>query len=195
MPYSWFTTYSGYNWTPERGYNTLFAEQVRLIREWFHLTKTQTVGREVGTGKWRKYDLQGETVFIAVDTFQWKGYREAGGTLSPVFKLEIRIGQKKPKGLLAQILNDDSQERIAVFFHNTLIIEFPRFYPDEPPRFRIDDHRYDREASSHSHHMFRGGWFCILANPSDWNRGRDTIISGLNAALDWIVWHHRKFGW
>lgn len=192
--YRWFTNYTGRDWTPVKGYNAVFAEHVRLIREWFRLKKTGTSGVEVATDFWRKYLLQRETVYVRVDRFEWKGYTDYSYE-TPRFRLGIRLAREKPRGILARILNEDSQARIEEFFHNTLVIEFPREYPESPPRFRIDDRRYDTSSSSHDHHMFSGGWFCILASPSDWNSSRDTIVSGLNAALDWIIWHHQKFGW
>lgn len=192
--YRWFTNYTGQDWTPGKGYNAVFAEHVRLIRDWFHLKKTGTPGIEISVGSWRKYRLQEETVYVRVDRFEWKRYRDYGYE-TPQFRLDIRIAKEKPRGIFARILNDDSQARIEEFFDNHLVIEFPREYPDSPPRFRIDDQRYDSNSASHDHHMFSGGWFCILAAPSDWSSSRDTVISGLNAALDWIVWHHQKFGW
>jgi len=193
--FHWFSNYFDNDWDPSKGYNTLFAEQVRLIREWFSLKKTGSPGVELTTGKWRLYDLQGQTVFITLDKLEWRDYKRRAGGITPVFKLRLKIAREKPKGFIARVLNDNSQRSMEIFFQQTLIIEFPRYYPDEPPRFRIDNHRYDVESASHSHHMFDGGWFCILAGSGDWSRSRDTIISGLNAALDWIVWHYQKFGW
>ncbi|OGM28094.1 hypothetical protein A2962_02850 [Candidatus Woesebacteria bacterium RIFCSPLOWO2_01_FULL_39_61] len=193
--YHWFSNYPGYDWNPTKGYNALFAEQVRLIREWFSLQKTKRPGVEETTGKWRLYDLQGQTVFISVDKFEWRDYTRRAGGITPVFKLRLRIAREKPKGFVAWVLNDDSRRGMEVFLQQTMHIEFPSDYPDQPPRFRIDNRRYDVESASHSHHMFEGGWFCILAGSGDWSRSRDTIISGLNAALDWVVWHFNKFGW
>lgn len=192
--YRWFSNYTGRDWTPEKGYNAAFAEHVRLIRDWFRLKKTTTPGIDVPIGSWRKYVLQGESVYVKVDQFEWKRYTGYSYE-TPRFQLVIRIAREKHQGILARILNDNSEARIQEFFYNTLVIEFPREYPESPPRFRIDDSQYNTNSASHEHHMFSGGWFCILAAPSDWSSSRDTVISGLNAALDWVVWHHQKFGW
>jgi hypothetical protein len=86
------------------------------------------------------------------------------------------------------------EPRWEEFFRNPIEIVFPEAYPTEPPRFRVDTPRYRNIGVSHDHHMFDDGWLCILAGRSDW-KVTDSILSGLNAALDWTVWHYKEYGW
>lgn len=81
------------------------------------------------------------------------------------------------------------------FFDHPILIVFPETFPAQPPKFRVDEDRYREVGASHAHHMFDNGWMCILAGDDDWSISRDTVISGLNAAFDWCVWHYKEHGW
>lgn len=199
MTYHWFSSYSGDKWTPEMGYNETFRNQILLLRKWFGLERAG-VGKEQGTNLWREYRLQGRTIYICVDSLTWTDYRKvhinalreyywiehnkggSGDYITPIFKLGVRIARQ------------DGQKKKNIFAGN-IKVEFPRSYPSSPPLFRIDTLRYKATKNSHAQHIYRGGVPCILASHSDWQPRRDTIISGLNAAFDWLVWHHQKFGW
>jgi hypothetical protein len=171
VTYYWFSTYTGNRWTPDKGYNETFKLQVVQLRNWFRLQKAG-LGREQGTGYWRQYVLQGRNIYVTVDQLTWNGYK---GDSEPRvrFKMDIRLSNL-PEGK-------------DIFFKDTITIHFPKVYPEEPPLFRPD--RFKGYDASHKRHLFAGGWLCILGNSKDWDDRRDTIISALNAALDWIVWH------
>lgn len=171
--YYWFSAYTGNNWTPNEGYNGTFKNQVVLLRKWFRLQKAGT-GQEKGTGYWHEYRLRGQTVYITVDSFTWDGYSNHLNELdynhyllTPVFKLNIRIA-KKP-GARKVILTDQ------------LTIKFPSNYPAGPPAFYTTHRR--------GSHVYGGGWMCILGHGQDWNPNRDTIISGINAAFDLLIYN------
>ncbi len=183
--YYWFSTYTGDNWTPDKGYNAAFRDHVVMLREWFRLRKAGT-GREEGTGYWREYLLQGKKVYVTVDNLVWSGSKSRGSDdycdygKRPVFKMDIRLAMEGRLG------NRDE------FFSDTLTIEFPQSYPSSPPFFRLN--KYRRYRASHDHHLNGQGWLCLMGYSNDWDPDRDTIISGINMAFDWIVWHNDQYG-
>src|SRR5688572_16120275 len=98
----WFTDYQG-EWKPEKGqYNTLFAEQVRLLRSWFRLMKV-TTGRETGTDHWLDYrvvDLDDESrtrkVKVNASGLIWNQYSSYHSMTTPKFVLSLEV-KGKPK--------------------------------------------------------------------------------------------------
>lgn len=195
--YYWFSTYTGNNWTPKEGYNGTFRDQIILLRKWFGLKKVRA-GREEGTGLWREYKLRKQTIYVTVGSLSWDEYRrrnssyrnerdyhDYGDYITPVFRLNIRLAKENASG------------NKEVFFKETLVIEFSPRYPTSPPVFSIDSGRYPtlRNIIPYEHHMMQSRILCILADPGDWNPNSDTIISAVNAAFDWILWHYGKFGW
>lgn len=177
MMYHWFSTYTGDSWTPEKGYNSTFRDQIILLRNWFGLEKAGP-GLEEGTNRWREYQLQEKTVYVKADALSWREYRAYAYHTTPLLQLNIVIAKGNKK---------------KVIFEDTIVIEFPDRYPSAPPFFRVN--KYRNERASHDHHLNGGGVLCILASEYDWDPNRDTIISGLNAAFDWLVWHHTVFNY
>jgi len=197
MARRWFTRYTGPGWGPKKGYNQFFATHIRDIRGHFDLKKIKP-GIEVTTGTWRKYILQGRTVYVTVDKFTWQGYDDTPDGLTPILRLGIRMASQKSRrvSLVDKILGKSKEEEgLSVFYDEVLRIQFKSDYPRTPPIFRVEDPRYVRAGTSHEHHLWRGGWMCIFGNSGDWNSEKDTIISAVNVALDWIVLHYNKFGW
>jgi hypothetical protein len=174
VTYYWFSTYTGNRWTPDEGYNETFRQQVVLLRNWFQL-KRAGVGREESTGYWREYELRGKTVYITVDSFSWNGYTQGYTDFydfhynqTPVFSLEYRISEK-PKGK-------------RVILMDRMTIKFPERFPSSPPAYF---------TKTGGKHIFYDGWMCILGHTKNWGRN-DTIISGLNAAFDLIVYNIQR---
>jgi len=174
----WFTTKQG-NWTPNDGYNTVFVEIVRLIRSWYSLQKISP-GVERGSGKWIRCDFQAGTVFVTIDKFTWNTTISDGGILSPLLLLDYRLGRKPGS---------------EIFSQETMEVRFPAAYPIHRPMTRIAKPRFYNLSISYEHHINpSGGWMC-LAVEGNWNARRDTIITALNWAWEWILFHHTQFGW
>lgn len=181
MAYYWFSPYTGNDWTPQKGYNPAFREVVQHIRDWFGLARSKTPGTDVSTGIWREYKLHRREVHVIVDEFRWAGVTNRNGFPSPQFRLRLRVAT-------AGFMRKD------VFYKETLVIDFPRTYPANPPSFWIDNQQFLTESSAHAHHII-SRTMCILAGSGDWNPKKDTIIRGINAALEWIVWHYDSYRW
>ncbi|MFA6512532.1 MAG: hypothetical protein WCV86_05435 [Patescibacteria group bacterium] len=244
----WFTNFQGRpdEWTPAHGYSELFKETVRLIREQFYLERVKTGEDRNRSGQWREYTLQGETVRVSVARFRYSEVGIMGGSLSPIFRLEVVMqrlitpeatwtdedywAELPPEesapwwlAMLAEwfpnsdwvnekmipytrmrnvrrtrqvkVQPESTEPKWEVFFRNPMMIVFPEAFPTEPPRFRVDTNPYKEVGASHDHHLFNDGWMCILAGRKDWDVTRDSILSGLNAALDWCVLHFKRYGW
>lgn len=181
----WFSTYKGYDWTPARGYNETFREQILTLRGWFRLVKDEP-GIERGMGAWINYRLQGGDYRITVDSLNWKAYRNLGSYITPHFRLKI------------QIKNADRK----LIFSDTIIIEFSSNYPLNPPTFIVDNEKYKNPPGSPgTHHVYKGGKMCIMGggysgySREQWDPEVDTIITALNRAFDLIAWHYKTFGW
>ncbi len=172
----WFTNYPGANWTPDKGYNEVFAENVKMVRAYFQLQKTNTAGQEVGTGYWRPFKGRSGQYYVCVDQFVWSGYRQVERNLTPVFRFSMRLGSRSGQTATKYPLE----------------ITFPVNYPGSHPVFSVDDSRF-RSAGGHDHHMLSGGVLCVGFD--SWNPKKDTIVSALNMALDHLTWHLQKFGW
>ncbi len=193
----WFTTYTGADWTPQQyGYNSLFAEHVQVIRDYYRLRK-QRPGAEIGTGYRRQYSLQGKDWSIEITRFSWGKYRRVGNDLvdnvggdyiTPHLELEFVIYDSTGQVFISDI---------------PMVIEFAPDFPASPPRFRLDSDQYRAfSGTDASHHIHKGGWMCIMGGgyssrytTSEWNPDVDTILAGLHRAFDWIVWHQTKYGW
>lgn len=176
----WFSNYEGRDWTPACQYNQLFAEQVHYIRDQFHLSK-QGPGMDIGTGFWQEYQLQRRTVYVQVEKFEWGKYYKNSNNTQVQFYLYLRVATD-PAGK-------------NLIFKEVLIIDFLPDYPACPPLFTVNTSQHMQVGASHEHHMLGQGRLCILGAPRDWNSRKDTILSALNAALDWVVWHYYKHGW
>jgi len=184
----WFTTYSGYRWTPEKGYNELFASYVTSIREHFKMRKTNVPGVEKSTsGEWIPHVLQGRRVSVILDRFEWKHYIDD----KIVFALHLRVATKR--NWLFRLFDRRTSPMNVIFDQDVLVI-FTDDFPSEPPKFKILGDRYANINGYHEHHMFRGGVMCIMADSDDWDPDRDNILRAVNAALDWIVWHYYQWG-
>ncbi len=196
----WFTNYRGYDWTPAKGYNDFFGDKhIRRIREWFMLKKTGRPGFEEGAGVWRRYELQGQVQYVIVDQFRWLEAQHTGSTITPIVRLTIRIAIPIKRRESAITISDSEASRKLErpFFRNTIKIEFPEDYPSKPPRFYVDDDQYYRLSprGNHNHHMWAGGLLCIFGSAmEDWKKHRDSIVSGINMAFDWVVWHYINHG-
>ncbi len=192
----WFTNYRGYDWSPVKGYNDFFGDKhIRRIREWFMLQKTRSPGNEESTGTWRRYELQGAVQYVIVDRFSWLDAQRIGSTITPVLRLSIRIARpiNRREDAITISQAEAGRKLERPFFTNTIKIEFPEDYPSKPPRFYVDDERYYSLSprGNHNHHMWAGGVLCIFGpSMEDWKKHRDSIISGLNMAFDWVVWHY-----
>lgn len=185
----WFTTYEGYNWTPNDGYSELFKDYVIAIREWFHLEKTNIVGVEVAKGTWKKYRVQGKEISVILDRFEWKHYSNSEEVF---FKMKLRVGSRGFGNFLLRLFN--RQTPMNVIFNEEITVLFPGNFPSNPPYFQINNRGYHHLSDLHRHHIFSGGIMCIMADSSDWNPNRDTILRAVNAAIDWIVWHYDTWG-
>lgn len=194
---NWFSNYKGLNWKPTNGYNESFAQQVRTIRDWFQLEKDpKRPGVDKGS-KMRPYTLRGWNVLVLVQRFEWSDYRDVGGYITPIFLLKIKIFQEA--------------DRFEPIFNHTLKVEFYEDFPLTQPRIRVEHQRYyspveniektftDENGQRHRlyvDHMYRGGWMCIYDKyDNPWDPQKHTIISAINAALDWCVWHLQEKGW
>lgn len=246
----WFTDYNGPpdSWSASKhGYNEGFKRSVALIRAQFRMSKHQA-GEDHGD-YWKEYTLQGSDVRIMVYRFRFSEMAKLDRTLTPVFRLNLKVEKKVTHQSYSQpswsydapssppwwlnLLNDlvpdwgwvrDQMRQYRTrprtrttrtealpsprwdqIFDDELMVVFPANYPFVPPKFRIDSPRYRTAGPSHEHHLFNDGWMCILASADDWHyeedvyrvekEGSDTVISGLNASLDWIVKHFNDFGW
>ncbi len=184
----WYTTFGGYDWTPDKGYSDLFATYVRLVREEFLLNKTNTVGVEESRGLWVPYKVQHRDVSVIVDRFSWRGYGDDG----PFFDIKLRVALKTLPSWFNKLFGQTVGFR--VIFNEEIRVLFRDDFPASPPIFRIGNSKYQGLNDLHGHHIFSGGELCILADPGDWNPDKDTILRAINAAIDWIVWHHSKWG-
>jgi len=177
----WFTNKRG-DWQPKDGYNIVFAEIVRLIRTWYRLVKVKP-GVEQGIGQWVECQFSEGTVYVTVDKFTWNTATMENDSITPILLLTFRLARNRAGD---------------VFYQGTLEVHFPDTYPNERPAIRVKNPRYyplgRTYEESHSHHIYQNGWMC-LTETNDWNRRRDTIITALNWAWEWILFHHTKFGW
>lgn len=199
---NWFSPHQGLDWDVNKhGFAPSFADQVKLIRQWFKLSR-QEIGLEVGTGFWRPYVFkphhcgwnhaswsQDYPCSVMVTRFHWLRVRQVEASppyLTPQFRLDVQIADK------------DGQ----VIFTGPLVIEFFDNYPTKPPHFRVDQPKYAAfRGVDGSHHMHKDGWMCIMGGgylgytEADWNPAVDTIITALNRALELIVWHVTEYRW
>lgn len=184
----WYTTYSGYDWTPQNGYSDLFVSYVQAIRKEFHLQKTSRTGIEVTNGVWTPYNLQNKDVKVIVDRFEWQHMTSDD---EACFKIKIRVAAPRTQWW-ARLFG--RQTTFQVIFDEEIAIMFRSDFPGSPPLFKVLNPGYQHLRDLHEHHIFSGGIMCIMANPSDWNPNKDTILRALNAAIDWIVWHQGTWG-
>ncbi len=201
--YRWFSNAAGRRWDPSDGYSALFAQQIRVLRDWFGLQK-RGGGQEQGTEKWILYRLQHtDDVFVTIDDLDWTGYERYDGYDTPVLRFRVRMAraietQGVRRSFFSALFGREQEGTFArgpVFIDVPLVMEFPAQFPEEPPRFRIDERRYRNASASHEHHMWNDGWFCIFAGHGDWSRDRGTAVSALGVAFDWMAWHYNTHGW
>lgn len=184
----WFTTYTGYGWTPQNGYSDLFVSYVKQIREWFRLEKTGNVGIEVAKGQWIPYEVQGKSVKVILDRFEWMHYNSDG----VYFVMKLRVGKNSLSSWLGRLLNRTTP--FEVIFDEEVTVMFDERFPNTPPLFKINNPGYRMLTDLHEHHIFAPGIMCIMAGSDDWNPDRESILRAINAAIDWIVWHTDKWG-
>jgi hypothetical protein len=178
MSYYWFSYYKGSRWNPAYGRSQRFIDTVAMVRNWFCL-KTNANGTDVGTG-WKQYTLGIETkkrrVEVFVKEFIWDRYFLQDGDIHVRFRLDLIMRWFTGK---------------EVFFDDELIIEFPTLYPESAPAFFVE--KYVRHEASSDHHTLGDGQLCILTDKQEWGKG-DTIISGINVALNRIAEHTIEYG-
>lgn len=152
------------------------------------------------------------------------GNHNSGRTsYTPVFRINLRVRQFVPDtsisvdmtnpGLLKRIamklldfigavekveVTDENRDHPgmvpSIFFDRTVEIIFDRDFPVRPPAVFLPDHaRYD-VSNGEEHHIYKNRQMCILADPYDWD-SKKTVVDAIFAAVDWIVWHHKKFNW
>jgi hypothetical protein len=188
MQHTWFAGTVKDSWKPkDGGFNSLFASQVRFVRERFNLQKdTKKPGTEHGD-TWVLLEQlphsQGEQFFMRVRRFSWLEFHKRGGVITPTFRLEFDLAQAIWDGrnyTVGSVLKSDAFE-----------IVFPENFPQSPPEFRLQGVR--GYGASHQHHLNSGDWLCIFAGWGDWRGERDNLLSGLMVAIDWMVWHWTSF--
>jgi len=188
----WFTNYPKLDFDPARPecrYSETFATQLTLINTAFRL-KRHSRGVHVSTGYLRACTFQRKNVHIEVKRFAWLAVRRYSDYVTPVFTLQF-IMQEDRRSFFKNLLFEG---RVRPFFTGRLIVEFPPGYPQSKPHLRLDDPHYTSARGSVSHHVHAGGWLCIMANSAFWNPKTCTIVTALDAAFDWVVWHRNTFG-
>lgn len=203
---TWFTNYPGSRWderlaranfTDSKDPNDhhTFASVIRDVRKRFYLKKTNTIGKEVGTGIPRIFDDLGknhDSVQVYVDAFQWGNFVEVDGSMQPLLRLKMRMFTSPKPQMSRRRTSLSAPEKIMEYWVD---IRFDPQWPNKPPHVRIDDPQYRRfSGSAHAHHMFENGWVCFFADSGDWTPS-DTIISFTQAFFGWALWHYQKFNW
>ena len=178
MTSNWFTTYQESDWNPNKGYNEVFGESVRCVREWFKLEKVET-GLEKGTNYWREYTLSKGIVYATVDQFIWNRFTKSKGQIYVYFLLKVRIASE-PDGS-GKILS------------NELRVLFPRGFPLKVPDVRSSSAQHHAIGGSHRHHIYPGGWLC-LDDGNSWDPKTSTVMTAINWAIEWLYWHRVEFG-
>ena len=190
MPMRWWTTHTGYDWSPDLGYNDLFKEYVRDIRNHFHLSKTNRRGVQVNEkGLWVPYDVQNEDTMVIVDSFNWNGYDSFSENV--YFMLKVRVGIKR-RSLFEKFLGMEGG-RLKIIFDERVRVNFPPNFPSSPPLFNIQNRDYHVD-DQHNHHLYSDGTLCILAGSSDWDPDVDKVLRAIHAMVDWTVWHYKNWG-
>ncbi|QQG41832.1 MAG: hypothetical protein HYV90_00770 [Candidatus Woesebacteria bacterium] len=194
MTTNWFTDFPG-SWDPKKARANFtkgdplysYAAVIKSIRDWFYLKKTKVVGEENGTGVPRIYKDAGLQVYV--DQFKWGDFVQVDGEPQPLLQFKMRVFRDRP-----QLRRQPRPPELLI--DKWVEIRFDPRWPYKPPHVRIDDPRYKRfDGDMHSNHMYENGWVCFFADSDDWVKGRDTIISFMQAFFDWAVWHYDKHGW
>lgn len=185
----WFTTYAGYDWTPNKGYSDLFTSYVRSVRTHFQLVKTVRAGVEVAKGIWIPYKVQGEDVQVILDRFEWKHYDESDGVF---FVMKLRVAKKQRQGFLDLFSNRASP--MVIIFDEVINVYFDRSFPSSPPLFKVMNRAFMDLEDQHGHHIFKNGMLCIMANSSDWDPAKHDILRAINVVVDWVVLHYNNWG-
>ncbi len=178
MPYRWFSTYHENNWSPQRGYNELFAKEVQQVRAFFFLERV-SFGLDRGVGKWRKYNRDGTTYYARVSQFEWGKLSKLVKFESPEFRLQLELSTK--------------QHQSGVFFKKSLVLVFPTNYPRARPDCIVDSARYRQLSASHDHHTFSNGWMCLTSDQKQWSDAC-MAVTAINWAVEWIHFHYTTFG-
>ncbi|MDO8551689.1 MAG: hypothetical protein Q7S03_03375 [bacterium] len=181
----WFTSWPGTDWTPEKGYNDLFAQQVHAIRKRFCLGKSETLGIELGIGIRAYYDIPyppnqnkvHERVLVSVRQFSWKGWEGRAENISPVFVLLMVI--YLPSG--------------TEIFKGIITLHFPCNYPVGRPTIfvRVDSFKggcvtYVRGESKEGYKL------CVMNGRSDWDPTRDNVLRAIEVAIAWALTNYRQ---
>lgn len=188
---AWFTDYPYLDFNPNKPecrYTETFATHLTLITTTFHL-KRQDRGVHVTTRFKRPCEFQKKRLHIEVKKFTWLEVKQYTDYITPVFRLTIVIRDDE-KNFFKNLFLEGN---IKPFFQGQLVVEFKADYPQSKPHLRFDDPRYTPSSVSPSHHIYSGGWLCIMANKGFWNPKTCTILTALDAAFDWIVWHILTF--
>jgi hypothetical protein len=173
-----------------------------MLRSNYYLKKL-TPGFEEGTGIWRRYALESDVagqelprtmVFVTVDNLGWMQYEHVSNWISPVLRLRLRIAKEKLGGAPCMV-SDEKVVLLEDYIDRNVLIKFPMDYPSQAPYFFVDYPKYREIDDGHAHHLYKGGLLCALRQPGEWSADSDTIISGMNVVIKWLVWHHATFGW
>lgn len=182
----------------------LFAREVRLIREDFRLTKTNTVGHEVSTGIWRsmQFSRNGKTVYVNVNKFDWRLGGSQHTFYSCAFDFNVEMAVMSNSGG-KQNTFDSSGRTTVVSLSKIWKYNIQMLFPDnylapesKPPMFRVLDDRYVNNIdSAHAHHVLSGGVLCMFGNTGDWNPARSNSLTAFYTMLDHIYSHYTTYGW
>jgi hypothetical protein len=187
----WFTDYPYGDFAPHKReccYNETFATQLTLITTAFQL-KRASRGVHVSTGFRRPCTFQDKNVHIEVKKFSWWGINRYREYITPVFRLDVVMREDA----VHFFKNLFWEGNFRPFFQGQVVVEFSPNYPQAKPHLRIDDPRYTPTSTSAAHHIYSGGWLCIMAGGGFWQPKTCTILTALDAAFDWIVWHTQTF--
>lgn len=178
----WFTHYPKSDWTPGKGYNEYYLNQVRLLRNRFQLIESVDQGKLEGTGVWVPHLIQNNKILVyaRIRELDWMAYYTDGTRFGPSMEISLQV---KPV-----------IESKILIFDEIISILFPTHdFPCTKPTVRINNREFYSKRNCQFVLSSGGttGNLCLFSGVRDWVPA-DDVRRCVEATVSWVVANEKQ---